>query len=73
MSFSKETEKESKLPFLAVEILHEQGKFTTIVYRKPSFLPTVYKFGMVYTLVFLHLLKLDTIPYRINFCKRNIS
>ena len=60
MSFSMETEKENKLSFLDVEVIREQGKFTTTVYRKPtfsgvysnfeSFLPSVYKFGMVYTL-----------------------
>ena len=32
MSFSMETEKERKLSFLDVEIIHKQGKFTTIVY-----------------------------------------
>ena len=62
MSFSMETEKENKLSFLDVEIIREQGKFTTTIYRKPtfsgvcsnfkSFLPSVYKFGMVYTLVY---------------------
>ena len=61
MSFSMETEKESKLSFLDVEIIREQGKFTTTIYRKPTFsgiytnheslLHAVYKFGMVYTLV----------------------
>ena len=58
MSFSMETEKENKLSFLDVEVIREQGKFTTIVYRKPtfsgvysnfeSFLPSVYKFGNGY-------------------------
>ena len=62
MSFSMETEKENKLSFLDVEIICKQGKFTTTVYQKPafsvvyvnfeSFLPSVYKFGMVYNLVF---------------------
>ena len=62
MSFSMETEKENKLSFLDVEVIREQGKFTTTIYRKPtfsgvysnfeSFLPSVYKFGMVYTLVY---------------------
>ena len=62
MSFSVETEKENKLSFLGVEVIREQGKFTTTIYRKPtfsgvysdfeSFLPSVYKFGMVYTLVY---------------------
>ena len=55
-----ETEKVNKLTFLKVEILHEQGKFKTTVYRKltfsgiysnfESFLLSVYKFGMLYTL-----------------------
>ena len=61
MSFSMETEKENKLSFLDVEVIREQGKFTTTIYRKPtfsgvysnfeSFLPSVCKFGMVYTLL----------------------
>ena len=37
MSFSMETEKENKLSFLDVEIISKQGKFTTTVYRKPTF------------------------------------
>ena len=37
MSFSMETEKENKLSFLDVEVIREQGKFTTTVYRKPTF------------------------------------
>ena len=61
MSFSMRTEKENKLSFLDVEIMRQKGKFTTTIYRKPtfggvysnfeSFLPSVYKFGMIYTLV----------------------
>ena len=60
MPFSMETEKESKLSLLDVEIIREQGRYTTTIYRKPTFsdvysnfecfLPSVYKFGMVYTL-----------------------
>ena len=60
-----ETEKENKLSFINVEIIRKQGKFTTTVYCKPtfsgayrnfeSFLPSVYKFGLVYTLVYTHL------------------
>ena len=59
MSFSFEQEKNGKLSFL--DVSREKGKFVTTVYRRPtfsgmythleSFLPTVYKFGMVYTLV----------------------
>ena len=62
MSFSMEAEKENKLSFTDVDVIREQGKFTTTIYRKPtfsgvysdfeSFLPSVYKFGMVYTLVY---------------------
>ena len=37
MSFSMETEKENKLFFLDVEVIREQGKFTTTFYRKPTF------------------------------------
>ena len=37
MSFSIDTEKENKLSFLDVEIIREQGKFATTVYRKPTF------------------------------------
>ena len=58
MSFSMETEKQNKLSFLDVEVIGEQGKFTTTIYQKPtfsgvhsnfeSFLTSVYKFGMVY-------------------------
>ena len=37
MSFSMETEKENKLSFLDVEVIREQGKFTTTIYQKPTF------------------------------------
>ena len=50
------------MSFLDVEVSRERNKFTTAVYRKPSFsgvyanfdsfLPTTYKFSMIYTLVF---------------------
>ena len=75
MSFSMETEKENNLSFLDVEIILEQGKFPTAIYRKPTFsgaykncerfLHLVYKFGdVIYDMVtFSHLLKWDTIPY----------
>ena len=56
MSLSMETEKENKLSFLDVEVICEQGKFITTVsgvYSNfESFLLSVYKFGMVYTLVY---------------------
>ena len=57
-----ETEKENKWFFLDVEIIREQYKFTTTIYQKPnfssvyrsfeSFLPSLYKFGIVNTLVY---------------------
>ena len=60
MSFSFEQEKNRKLSFLDIEVSQEKGKFLTTVYRKPtfskvyihfeSFLPTIYKFGMVHSL-----------------------
>ena len=60
MSFSFEQEINGKLSFLDVEVSRQQGKFVTTVYRKPifsgvythfdSFLPTVYKVGVIYTL-----------------------
>ena len=37
MSFSMETEKVNKLSFLDVEVIREQGKFTTTVYSKTYF------------------------------------
>ena len=37
MSFSVETDYPFKLFFLDVEIIREQGKFTTTIYRKPYF------------------------------------
>ena len=62
MFFSFEQEKNGKLSFLDVELSREKGKTVTTVYSKPtfsgvythfeSFLPTVYKFGMVYTLAY---------------------
>ena len=62
MSFSFEQEKNGNLSFLDIEVYREKGKFITTVYREPtfsdvythfeSFLPTIYKFGMVYALVY---------------------
>ena len=60
MSFTIEREKQNKMFFLDIEIIHEDKTFTTSVYCKPtfsevythfdSFLPSTYKFGTVYTL-----------------------
>ena len=62
MSFSMETERQDKFSFLDIEVICEQGKFSTTICCKPtfsgvdsnfgSFLPSVYKFCMVYTLVY---------------------
>ena len=61
MSFAMQTERQNNFSFLDIEVIREQGKFSTTIYCKPtfsgvhcnfeSFLPSVYKFGMVYTLV----------------------
>ena len=65
MSFSMETEKENKLSFLDVEVIREQGKFATTVYRKPTFSGVYSNFESFLPSVkmFSRLLKLDTIPY----------
>ena len=61
MTFTVENEQNNKILFLDVNIIHEQGKYIRSVYRNPtfsgvytyfdSFLPDVYKIGMIYTLV----------------------
>ena len=61
MSFIIETKQNNKISFLDVNVIHEQGIFTTSVYRKPtfsgvynhfgSFLPNTYEIGLIYTLV----------------------
>ena len=60
MSFTIEREKQNRISFLDIAIIHEDKTFTTSVYRKPtfsgvythfdSFSPSTYKFGTVYTL-----------------------
>ena len=62
MNFTFEQEKNGKLSFLDVEVSRDGNTFVTSVYRKPtfsgvythfdSFLPSTYKIGMIYTLVF---------------------
>ena len=62
MPFFFKQEKNGKLSFLDVEVSREKENFVTTVYRKTtfngkythfeSFLPTVYKLGMVYTLAY---------------------
>ena len=60
MSFTIVSEKQSRMSFLDVQIIREDKRFSTSVYRKPifsgvythlvSFLPSTYKFGTVFTL-----------------------
>ena len=63
MSFTVETEQNNKISSLDVNVIGEQGKFTTSAYRKPtfsgvcthlhldSFLTDTYKIGVIYTFV----------------------
>ena len=37
MSFSMETERQKNFFFLDIEVIHEQGKFSIIIYRKATF------------------------------------
>ena len=37
MSFPVETERQNKFCFLDIEVIQEQGKFSTTIYRKPTF------------------------------------
>ena len=63
MSFTTENEKQNRMSFPDVQVIHENEKFTTSVYPKPTFsevhtqfgrfLPSIYKFGTVYTLAFI--------------------
>ena len=48
MSFSMETEKENKLSFFDVEIIRKQEKFTTTIYRKPTFSGVYSNFEIFY-------------------------
>ena len=62
MSFTIESEKQNRIFFLDVQILCEDEIFTTSAYREPtpsgvythsgSFLPSIYRFGTVYTLAY---------------------
>ena len=62
MSVSMEKERKNKSSFLYIKVFREQGKFSTTIYGNPTFsgvhsnfekfLFSVYKFGMVYTLVY---------------------
>lgn len=60
MSFPMESEKENKLSFLDVEVICKRGKCITSNYKPSfkkysnfeSFLTSVYKFAMVYALIY---------------------
>ena len=62
ISFTIENEKDNRMSFLDVNIIHEKGKFTTSVYCKPtfsriyahfdSFLPSSNKIGSLHTLLY---------------------
>ena len=62
INFTSEFEKDGKLPFLDMLIDRNNGKIQTSVYRKPtftgvythfhSFLPSMYKFGLLSTILF---------------------
>ena len=62
MSFAIENEKDNRMSFLDVNIIRELGKFTTSVYRKPTFsgiythfdslLLSTYKLSMIPTLLY---------------------
>ena len=62
INFTSETEIDGRLPFLDMVVDRNGGKVTTSVYRKPtftglythfhSFLPSMYKFGLLSTILF---------------------
>ena len=62
MKFTSELEEDNVLPFLDVKVIRSGDSFVTSVYRKPtfsgvytnynSFLPDIYKTGLVRTLLF---------------------
>lgn len=62
MKFTSELEELDLLPFLDIKVIRAIGQFTTSVYRKPtfsgvytnysSFLPEIYKSGLIRTLLF---------------------
>ncbi len=62
ISFTSELEKDGKLPFLDVDITRSNGKFSTSIYRKPtftgiftnfhSFIPLAYKRSLISCLLY---------------------
>ena len=65
INFTCEVESNKTLPFLDITISRSNGSFITSVYRKPtftglftnfeSFLPVIYKRGLIYTVLFRYL------------------
>ena len=61
IKFTIEEENDNKMPFLDFLFVRENGKFTSSVYRKPTFtgvythfqslIPFDYKFGLIFTLL----------------------
>ena len=77
MSFSMETGIQNKFSFLDIKIIHEQGKFSTTVYRKPTF-SGVCRLKIWYGLhlglrMFSYLLALKKVTFRISFSEKDIS
>ena len=62
MSLTIERKKQNRMSFLGIQIICKHKSFTTSVYRRPtfsevythfySFLPSIYKFGTVYTFAY---------------------
>ena len=45
-------EKDDVFSFLDVKVVREEGKFSTTVFRKPTFFPDYYKFGLIFILLY---------------------
>ena len=60
--FTNESEKDNSMPFLDFDFIRERNKFTSKIYRKPTFtgvftnfqslIPTQYKVGLIFTLLY---------------------
>ena len=84
MSFIIEPEKSNKMSSLGVQIIRDDKTFTTSVYRKrtfsgvythfDSFLPTAYKFSIVYALACrcLRISSSWTILHNESVCRKEI-
>ena len=91
INFTSELEKDGKLPFLDMLIDRNDGNITTSVYRKPtftgvythfhSFLPSIYKFGLLSTILFRYfsicssfqLFHLEVVEFKKIFLKNGYS